>query len=714
MKISPIATSVFILHFQALNVSSLGLGHQRFSCKGPPKSSSLIKLHSSPGVVVSSVDEEISTTFFNADEITDQILSFQYLRHVGMKSRDEMVEELESVIKYWGRKRNKSNTERCELILAKLEQDESTRFLISSKMYNIIINQWIDMNTSYSRQKARELMDKMHQSRVVQPDTFSYTSIIRTLNNANDAKDMLHEMIELANAGNASVAPNTVTYNSVLRIIAHSGEEGALESAEEMLADMERVYKDHRKQNKLSNVIPNKISYTTLINAYASSSKKDAALDAQRIFKRMQSEYQEGNTEAEPNVLAYNTYIKAWVNSRRQGNALQAEKILTDMVQQYKKYKNPNVKPNVISFSTVISGWAKSNQPGSEIRAAKVFNMMMESYKAGNKSARPNVVAYSSLIDAYVKSSNQKNLEFAEYIYDKLCRAYLDGSDVQPTVILANQIMDAWSRSGSDDSGERAERILNELEGMCHTMKNPELQPTTLNYTTAINVWAKSSSKNKAIKARNLFQRMVQSYENGNQNAKPNVFAYTAVLNACAFCSGGMMEKKEALQIATSTFQHLESFDFDSPNHITYTTFLRVCLNLIPVSDARDSAVSSVFQKCKKNGVVTESMFQLLQYAYPNMDELERILGVGDKDNRMKEKSNGILEYNDLPMEWKLMRSVPSMTRRRWNDLDNNSSSSSSSSSSISISRISTDRHEVKEANNDAVSTAFSYQKATI
>jgi len=91
----------------------------------------------------------------------------------------------------------------------------------------------------------------------------------------------------------------------------------------------------------------------------------------------MQSEYQDGNTEAKPNVLAYNTYIKAWVNSRQQGNALQAEQILTDMIQQYQKDKNPNVKPNVISFSTVISGWAKSNQPGSEIRAAKVFDMMI-------------------------------------------------------------------------------------------------------------------------------------------------------------------------------------------------------------------------------------------------------------------------------------------------------------------------------------------------
>jgi len=90
MKISPINTSAFILHFQSLNVLSLGLVHQRFSCKGLPKSSSLIKLHCSPGTVVSSVDEESSTTFFNADEITDQILSFQYLRNVGMKSRDEI------------------------------------------------------------------------------------------------------------------------------------------------------------------------------------------------------------------------------------------------------------------------------------------------------------------------------------------------------------------------------------------------------------------------------------------------------------------------------------------------------------------------------------------------------------------------------------------------------------------------------------------------
>lgn len=653
----------------------------------------------SPGTVLatSGIEKDVSTKVFDAPDITNQIVNSQYIQKVGAKSREEIVEELESVIKYWGRKKNKSSNERCELILSKLEEDESTKVLINSKMYNIVMNQWIDMNTSYGNKRARKLMDKMQQSQVVKPDTFSYTSIIRTLTSADEAKHMLHEMIHLAKAGNASVTPNTVTYNSVLRIIAHSGEDGALESAEEMLAEMERLYKEHRNQNQDSHVIPNTISYTTLINAYANSSKKDAALDAQRIFKRMQSEYQEGNIDAELNVLAYNTYIKAWVNSRKQGNVLQAERILMDMIQQYKEDKNPKVKPNVISFSTVISGWAKSNQPGSEVRAAKVFNMMMESYKEGNKSARPNVVAYSSLIDAYIKTGNQKNLEFAEYIYNKLCKAYRDGSDVQPTVILTNQIMDAWSRSGSDDSGDRAERILNELEELSQNMKNSELQPTTLNYTTAINVWAKSSSKIKAVKARDLFQRMIRSYESGNENAKPTVFTYTAVLNACAYCSGGMTEKKEALQIATSTFKHLESFKFDSPNHITYNTFLRVCLNLIPVSDSRDSAVSSVFDKCKQKGFVTEQMFQVLQNAYPNMNHFKRIIGCQDK--RMKEKK-GMIEFDDLPLEWKLVNHSSTTTTRKRNTNDNSTRRSSS-------------RQEAT-VQGEGVATTTSYQKATI
>jgi hypothetical protein len=701
MRISAIALSAFILNFQALNVQSLGVSSPTFYFPSPSRRSiSRNKLHLSPGTVLatSGIEKDVSTKVFDVHDITNQIVNSQYIKNVGTKSREEIVKELESVIKYWGRKKNKSSNERCELILSKLEEDESTRVLLNSKMYNIIMNQWIDMNTSYGNIRARKLMDKMHQSQIVKPDTFSYTSIIRTLNSADEAKHMLHEMVHLAKAGNVSVTPNTVTYNSVLRIIAHSGEDGALESAEEMLTEMERVYKEHRNQNQDSNVIPNTISYTTLINAYANSSKKDAALDAQRIFKRMQSEYQEGNIDAEPNVLAYNTYIKAWVNSRKQGNALQAERILMDMIQQYKEDKNPKVKPNVISFSTVISGWAKSNQPGSEVRAAKVFNMMMESYKEGNKSARPNVVAYSSLIDAYIKTGNQKNLEFAEYIYNKLCKAYLDGSDVQPTVILANQIMDAWSRSVSDESGERAERILNELEELSQKMKNSELQPTTLNYTTAINVWAKSSSKIKAVKARDLFQRMIRSYESGNENAKPTVFTYTAVLNACAFCTGGMMEKKEALQIATSTFKHLESFEFDSPNHITYNTFLRVCLNLIPVSDARDSAVSSVFDKCKQKGFVTEQMFQVLQNAYPNMNHLERIIGWQDK--RVQEKK-GMMEFDDLPLEWKLVNHA-SMTTRKRNTNDN------------STTRRSTTSRQKATVQGEAVATTASYQKATI
>jgi hypothetical protein len=170
---------------------------------------------------------------------------------------------------------------------------------------------------------------------------------------------------------------------------------------------------------------------------------------------------------------------------------------------------------------------------------------------------------------------------------------------------------------------------------------------------------------------------MVQSYENGHDNAKPNVFSYTAVLNACAFCSGDKTEKKEALQIATSTFKHLESCKFDSPNHVTFNTYLRVCLNLIPVSDARDSAVSSVFQKCKKKGFVTEHIFQLLQNAYPNIHDLERIIGWQDE---MTDEKNGRMKFDDLPMEWKLVNHDSARRKR-----GGNSHSSSIGTTSIDM-----------------------------
>lgn len=399
------------------------------------------------------------------------------------------------------------------------------------------------------------------------------------------------------------------------------------------------------------------------MDAYAKTKSSDAGINAERIFKQLEKAYTNGNLNAKPNVHSFNTVMNAWVQSGKGGiGALRAEEILRKMI-SLSKYDD-EIKPNVVSFTTVIHGWAKSGEVGSAKRAQRIFDFMTEQYESGNnRNAKPNAITYSTLMNAWIKDGSPKN---AERVLDHLESSFRNnGKDnkingqyvyqniemkpVRPNTIHITQIMDAWSKSGVANAGEKATSLLTRLESLHRDYANDEtMKPNALTYTATINAWAKSRQFHKGKKARETLHRMIQAYKGGNRDAKPNVFAFTSVLNACAFTIGDVYEKKEALEIASATFRDLiASPEYGFPNHITYITFLRVCSNLIPEeSSNRISTIASVFQKCCQDGQVNDSVLRLLENILLP-EELNKLVGPCKMD------SNGNWKVCSIPKEWK-------------------------------------------------------------
>ncbi len=342
--------------------------------------------------------------------------------------------------------------------------------------------------------------------------------------------------------------------------------------------------------------------------------------------------------------------MNAWVQSQEPGFALRAEQLLVKMMQLYRS-GNIDAKPNVVSFSTVINGWAKysSEEEGAAQRAEKVLKLMVQEYENGNSDAKPNSISYCSLIDAFVKSKNKRSLERAQEIYDEIYENYVLGNDdIKPSTILANQIMDAWSKSGQDCAGEKSSGLLNRLIELYEKYGDASFKPNDRSFTIVINAYAKSRNFGKAKKAREILDQMIIVYKDGNTAAKPNVFSFTAVLNACAFTVGDAVETKEALEIAIATYKLLG--DYDKPNHVTYSCFLRACLKLIPRGPAQESALVSVFKKCREHGQVTEMVLNLLSRSLPSK-QVERIVGI-------EAGANGYISIENIPNEWRFKGST--------------------------------------------------------
>ena len=181
------------------------------------------------------------------------------------------------------------------------------------------------------------------------------------------------------------------------------------------------------------------------------------------------------------------------------------------------------------------------------------------------------------------------------------------------------------------------------------------MRPSKVSYTAGINSWAKSKAFEKARKARETLDRMIEAYKNGNAEAKPNVNAFTAVINACAFTQGDILEKKDALQIATKTYKELYASDYGEPNQFTFATFLRVCANIIPPGEQRVSSMKSVLQQAANQGKVDDLVLKVLQKSL-SADDLGSILPC--------EVTNKMLTRKDLPAEWTC--NLDAGRRRNW------------------------------------------------
>ena len=67
-----------------------------------------------------------------------------------------------------------------------------------------------------------------------------------------------------------------------------------------------------------------------------------------------------------------------------------------------------------------------------------------------------------------------------------------------------------------------------------------------------INAFAKNDSPSKAVEAESILHSMINSYNNGNLQAKPSVITYSAIMNACAYTKGSKVDRREAFRIAQS------------------------------------------------------------------------------------------------------------------------------------------------------------------
>jgi len=381
--------------------------------------------------------------------------------------------------------------------------------------------------------------------------------------------------------------------------------------------------------------------YCSVIDAHAKSGR--GAMEAEGILNLMLQKYSsEGKVHARPNTVAFNATLDAWSkmpldnNSNSNSNntssisaAERAEELLNWM------HFCPYVEPDTISYNAVLVCLTRAGQAS---RAEALHNVMEKLYEQSNKTnvnLRPNTHTLTTVCNAWARSGASGAAQRAEAILERMERDYLMSQGqcehLKPNVKTYTCVMDAWAKSMEEDAPQRAEAILNRMaEGIRYFHSNVVLQvePNVQSYAAVLDAWAKSKYWDKASRARNILMRMKQRYElTGNEACRPNVFCYTAVINAAAFTAVSSSntnnnnsndgtdnivhaDKEAALGIAFATLDDLQNSDeYGPPNHVTYTTFLKACANLMPKTERQRSIVQHVFTVACENGQVSRNLF---------------------------------------------------------------------------------------------------------
>jgi pentatricopeptide repeat protein len=233
--------------------------------------------------------------------------------------------------------------------------------------------------------------------------------------------DILREMRQESDAGDARQRPNVISYNTVMNGWAQKGNH---ERVSEVLRLM---YDDFTKGNK--DVKPDLVCYNLLMLAHQRSKDKDSWARAFALLEHMKKLANAGVLDVQPDAytmstgkLALASYViftmslgsdivliehrvalSCLSNSKENLTeaAMKATEILNNMRESYES-GNSRLQPNSHCYNTVLDAWASQGNP---IKAEEVFLLMCNDLSRGNSAAKPLTSTYNSKFQPKLSNS---------------------------------------------------------------------------------------------------------------------------------------------------------------------------------------------------------------------------------------------------------------------------------------------------------------------
>ena len=311
-----------------------------------------------------------------------------------------------------------------------LEASERTRKLaVNAITCDTVLNAWAQQKTWKAAQRAEDILTRLEHS-PIKPTAHSYAAVVhgwaasgKGRASAERAQAVLARMLQ----PDATVRPDTVTFNAAINAWANSGDPQAGSQASALLSQM----MDLREKYDCA---PDVISYNSVLSAWSNCGHMNAAVQAEKLIQQM---IESGPL---PNLVSYNTLLHAWSKSPLETAADRAQAILLYLS------RHENLTPDVYSYSSVLDVLAKSKQPDKAVKAKALLDQMLNMSDAiGNTklSAIPfNTVLNACAFSATGTSDDEQKaaLQVAVQVL-KLMRAH----DIRPDSVSYGNLLSCFA-----------------------------------------------------------------------------------------------------------------------------------------------------------------------------------------------------------------------------------------------------------------------------
>lgn len=320
------------------------------------------------------------------------------------------------------------------LRVLRLMQGDRTPVWPDRITYNTVLHAYASSDDDDAPALAEALLEEMIRESAVVNDETTTTTTTTT--------DPAH------NNNNVGVAPDVISYNTVLTCWAQRGE------AEKAQAWLHRLRQDRRLRADV-------YSYTTVMRAWAEKGGVDQAL---QLLKEMKAQ---PSAHSFPNKLTYTALVKALC---QQGRVEEAQDVVHRMWES-----SHETQPDVVTYSVLLEGWARvaSKRPYEAIDA--VGTILSDMRRRNDPDVEPNAVTFTNALKVLARAGSKPQA---------VTRAHeLVLSIESPTVYHYNALLNVYSKSDRKDKIQSCIRIWKEMKE-----KGGRVKPDRISYNTLLGV----------------------------------------------------------------------------------------------------------------------------------------------------------------------------------------------------------------------------------